>query len=330
MNKRISLIFLLIIIAALCTFGGVYYFKYNSSVKTENSIKKNEIIFGIGTTVLSNNMELDSLIKKAIKDNNLTFGENDYKDDINTKLLNLIENDKNYAEIKKITNKIYSVYNEDGKVGEFYGKYTQGWFSQYRINFDEKNADGLFISGDYNHMPRKIKILVSLRNDQRNYFTISNVDYKDKQLIEVGKKLLSRKDGIVISQAYECDLNGDNKIEKIVNYNNAFSDANKISENYMNMKKEDFEKYYAVIVVLNENNEVIDYIQNRPCFAIESVKDFVAYGGDLFTKVGYICDIDNDNNMEITSMLSAWEGVGYRFTKLINNMLFSTDRYFMN
>lgn len=318
------------VVAALCIFGGTYYFKYQGVVNTVDSNKKGEIIFGIGNNVLSNNMELDSLVNNAIKKNNLTFDSNkDYDNEINTKLMNSIENDKSFTEIKKLTNKNYSVYNEDGKIGDFYGKYSQGWFSKYCVKFDDKKANGLFISGGYNAVPRKVNKLVSFRiDDNGKYTSIKNGDYNISQLIEIGKKLVGREDGIVISQVYECDMDGDNKIEKIVNYNNAFSDEKKISENYMKMKKEDYEKYYSVIAVLDENNNVIDYIQDMPRFNIDEPGDFVGFGGDLFSSVNYICDIDNDNNMEIITHIPQWEGVKYRLSKLTGDLIFSTDRSF--
>lgn len=286
----------------------------------------NEIIFGDNSIVLSNNRKLTDSIQKKIEDNKISF---EPLDSMEEKLMELIEKDERFKDIKNRANIKYSVYNIDKKIGEFEGKFTYrfGAGGGYAVHFDDKSVTGFFINGNYNHMPRKVDVYVNVEKDENKHYTIKKYkDYNEKDVESAVENQIGPDKKIVIAQLFECDLNGDGKIEKIVNYNNALEDAGEIYENYMNVKEGDYDNYYAIIVLLDEYNKVIDYIQDKPHFVINSASDYVDRGGEIFTSVGYLLDVDNDNIMEVISFLQFWEGWGYRFSKLYNDFIFNKDK----
>ncbi len=246
-------------------------------------------------------------------------------------LMSLIETDPLFAQIKNTTNTMYSLYSLDGKIGEYYGKYTQQLTEHFvdYIIFDEDAPDGFFISGTQNHMPRPVKVFVNckLSAKERDFEIRKLREFDEGKLIEVGRQLIGDEREVVIAQYLECDLNNDQKAKKIVNYNNFISDPN--VDDYLiggQPKNSWQEKYYSILVILDDQYQPLGFIQNMPNFL--GIDNLQAYEIGQ-TAVQYLVDIDDDNQMEVISFRRGWEYDDYLFSKLTaDNVKSYYRRYF--
>ena len=234
-------------------------------------------------------------------------------------LMSLIETDPLFKEIKSTTNTMYSLYSLEGKIGEYYGKYTQQLTEHFvdYIIFDENVPDGFFISGIKNHMPRPVKVFVNFKpKTKESDCAIEKLqDFDEEKLLEVGRQLIGDEREVVIAQYLECDLNNDQKVEKIVNYNNFLSDPD-VDEYLQDRESESIwqEKYYSILVILDDEYQPIGFIQSMPDFS--GLDDNLQAYQIGETVVQYIVDLDNDEQMEIISFARGWEYDDYLFSKL--------------
>lgn len=206
---------------------------------------------------------------------------------------------------RSIFNKEYSVYCDDKLVGRTKGRLLIVDEDGYEgvepvVSFDTTNLEGIFLSGDYDHMPRKVnRILDTTSVDVKDYVLTNNVNIVEK-FTELGKKIVPNNMDIVITQIIECDLDGDGRLEKIVNYSNAYKDRSYIEENW---NEHVYSNYYTIIVVFDDNYQLVDYVHN--IIDIETKIDYSI----LFTDISYILDVNNDSRMELISIQPVWEGV---------------------
>jgi len=290
--------------------------------KEFNKIVDETIVYGIGRIIGPSQKRLYYLTSEIFNKHNITLGF----DNSEKAILDLIENDNRFINIKRLANTKYSMYSIDKKIGEAYGKYT--WLHD-DILFDNEINDNFYISGDYNHMPRKVDVIInSIYDGKNNAKIVKYKDYDESVIIDIGKLVIGKDREIVISQLFESDLDGDGKIEKIVNFNNAIEETEEIMKNYST--KKDYEKYYAVVMIIDESNQNYDFIQMKSSFDIKSDKDYVNNGGLLYTYVKNILDVNNDNKMEVVTERPEWEGISYRISFKRNHLFLNEDYTYLN
>ena len=287
-------------------------------------------IYGLYSIILSRTRDFNDSIEEILSEIEYEREEErSLKPD--EALMSLIETEPLFAQIKSKTNTMYSLYSLDGKIGEYYGKYTQQLLEHFvdYIIFDEDAPDGFFISGTQNHMPRPVTVFANckLSAKGRDFKTQKLREFDEEKLMEVGRQLIGDEREVVIAQYLECDLNNDQKVEKIVNYNNFIPDLD-VDKNLIGDQSKNSwqEKYYSILVILDDHYQPLGFIQNMPDFS--GIDNLQAYAIGR-TAVQYIVDIDNDNQMEVISFRLGWEYDDYLFSKLTaDNVKSYYQRYF--
>jgi len=304
--------------------------RYLPPEKDYNKKYSNTPIYGLYSIIFSSTRDFNDKIKELSAQIGYEPEEEGWNkpDDV---LQSLIESDPLFQEIKSTTNTMYSLYSLEGKIGEYYGQYTRQppeYFVDY-ILFDEDAPDGFFISGTQNHMPRPVKVLVNckLSAKERDFEIRKLQDFAEEKLLDLGRQLIGDEREVVIAQYLECDLNNDQKIERIVNYNNFIPDPD-VDEYLIGAEDNSWQKkYYSIQVILDEDYQPLGYIQKMPDFS-GIIYDLGAYDNGQ-TAVQYIVDIDNDGQMEIISFQRGWEYDNYIFSKLTEEKVESYyQRYF--
>jgi hypothetical protein len=287
-------------------------------------------IYGLYSIILSRTRDFNDSIEEILSEIEYEREEaRSLKPD--EALMSLIETESLFAQIKSKTNTMYSLYSLDGKIGEYYGKYTQQLIEHFvdYIIFDEDAPDGFFISGTQNHMPQPVKVFVNckLSAKERDLEIRKLREFDEEKLLEVGRQLIGEEREVIIAQYLECDLNNDQKVEKIVNYNNFISDPDVDEYLIGDQPKNSWqEKYYSILVILDDHYQPLGFIQNMPDFS--GIDNLQAYEIGR-TAVQYLVDIDNDNQMEIISFRRGWEYDDYLFSKFTADKVESYyQRYF--
>ncbi|MCT4597956.1 MAG: hypothetical protein N4A50_08805 [Vallitalea sp.] len=245
--------------------------------------------------------------------NQLNLQYDNFNNVFNPKMLTE-EEQKELEAFNNIFNKEYYAYDYNNKfMGKTNATLSIGEYDGYegveaKMVYDNTTLDGIFVSGKYNHIPRDInRILDTTSSDIEKHIIPDNPNLLDRYM-ELGKHIVPNNMETVITKIIECDLDGDNELEKIVRYSNAPEESDYLSENWFELN---FSKYYTIIVILDTNYELIDYIHN-----IRNINDNMAYT-NLYTDIEYILDVDNDEEMEIISIKPGWEGV----TIFVDNLI---------
>ncbi len=217
----------------------------------------------------------------------------------------LIANEEKYALYRELANKEYIFYGLGKKIIQSDGSLTITEHGDPFMVFDQSSQSGLFISGSYNHMPRDVNILVNMGFDGEAY-TINQ--YSDSIDIDAMVKAIAPDiKNASITQLIECDINGDGKLERIVNINNTYAKYKNIANNWYDW---DYTGYMAKLVILDEANKLIVNIDVN-----EKLKDPLEVGS-LFPTIHYIIDVDNDGIFEIITEDPVWEGTHYVLNRI--------------
>lgn len=235
-----------------------------------------------------------------------------FNDGFNPKILTE-EEVKELDEFNNIFNKEYSVYDINKFVGKTNARLSIVDRDGYEgvepvMVYNNPSIEGIFISGEYNHTPREINTILDTTSSNVDDHIILDNPNLLQRYSELGKNIVPDNMEIVITHIIECDLDGDDKLERIVKYSNAPKDNHYISENWFKL---DFSNYYTIIVLFDDNYQLVDYVHN-----ITNINDKMAYM-NLFTDISYILDIDDDGEMEIISIKPQWEGV----TIFVDNLM---------
>ncbi|GKX29183.1 hypothetical protein SH1V18_16630 [Vallitalea longa] len=214
---------------------------------------------------------------------------------------------------KHLCEKEYSVYANNELLGKTNGKLSIGEYDGYEgveaiMTYDNPNLHGLFVTGDYNHIPTKVNTILDTTSENDKNHIVPESSERVEKYKEVGKNIVPSNMEVNITQIFEGDLDADGKIERIVNYSNAPKDSDDIAGNWNNI---DFTKYYTIIVALDENYQLIDYVHN-----IINIEDNMVYS-NLFTTIDYFLDMDNNGEMEIISIKPSWESAYLYVDKIL-------------
>lgn len=295
-----------------------------------NSIK-DEIIFGIhfssdynaagSNLLMGSNTSFIYNIIYAIDwqvDNNVSLFEGK---NYSTIVKDRIQNEDKFDTLRELANKKYTFYSLDKKLMETKGYLTiEEWGEPFMV-FDNPKRDGFFISGNYNYMPRNIDVKIDTeynrgRSDRYNTIIYDNTVNTD----EIISAIEPNTQGLSITQLVVCDINGDSRLEKIVNINNTFENEEYINNHWTEL---DFTKYMARIVILDENNNIILDIEN-----VKNIED-PYISGKLYPIIHYVIDVDNDNIYEIIYETPTWEGADYILNRvnISNKSVLQTNYY---
>lgn len=299
--------------------------------KFQDSNLKDEIVFGFHEMIDRENYEVGSnrllgssayIINSMLQSVDWQGDANKFEGNYDNIIKERIQNEEGLATIKQLANKKYSFYNLEQKIMETKGYVTMGGFENASMVFDNPKEEGLFISGDYDHMPRPITVKINTVRKEDSYDRYDVVQYDETvNTNEIIKAIGLDMEGLSITQLIECDIDGDNKMEKIVNINNSFENDKYIIENYTDI---DYTDYMVKIVILNENNEIIT-----------TIEEFIPRNngapplGELFAIVHYVIDADNDGTYEIISETPTWEGTHYIVNQIdIKNKSLSQSKHY--
>lgn len=314
----------------------------NSSTQTTSSKKSDYVfpetsdeektvqipIYGVDTIVASKTFGIDNMIEEITKALKINVNDDNKEtpESPNIELMNLIESKAEFKGLKALTNVKYSIYSLEGKLGVYDGKATRDYINHcyHYIVFDKNVPKGLFVTGEQNRMPRPIQVYINFKYNDEKRAILNNLKEFDKQsIINVGKSILGNERELQIVQYIECDLNGDGKVEKIVNFNNVVNNKT-FDDEILNIEKSEGieNKYYAVVVILNEDNSVYQFIHKR--INLKGL-DYQSVFHETFFNVEYICDLNGDSIMDVLSRMGGYEWYGYKTSLLFNDKI--TDMY---
>ncbi|WP_066498261.1 hypothetical protein [Abyssisolibacter fermentans] len=280
----------------------------------ENTCDNRNIVFGCDDILIGVPEEFFyNCFYRNIFDNEDYIKVEDYdkfKNGFSPKFMQKVEESKKFDDIKQLFNKEYSIYNDNKFICKINGRLSINDRYEPILVFDNPNLEGFYISGDYNHIPRKVNTILDVTSQDTEKHILTENPKIIEKFYKLGKNIVPNNMDIVITQIIECDLNGDGKLEKIVNYSNAYKDYNHICDFWSDIN---YSKYYTITTLFDDNYQLIDYIHN--IINIEDVKEY----GKLFSQIIYIIDIDNDNKMEIISKQSGWGGTTYFIDNLNMN-----------
>ncbi len=279
---------------------------------------KDEIIYGMHFHTVNSNT--DGIGTNLLMGRNATFlhenlYNNDWQIDKMPDLFNgkwhsepireLIANEEKYALYRELANKEYTFYGLGEKLLASGGSLTISERGEPFMVFDQPSQSGFFISGSYNHIPRDVNILVNMEFDGEAYTVNQYSDSID--LDAMVKAIAPDMKNASITQLIECDINGDGKLERIININNTYAKYNHITNNWYDL---DYSGYMAKLVILDEANNFIVNIDVN-----EKLEEPMEVGS-LFPTIHYIIDVDNDGVFEIITEDPIWEGTHYVLNRI--------------
>jgi hypothetical protein len=291
------------------------FYKYKYKLNEKNI--KDEIIFGIHYGAKESDGGTNTLMGKNSSFLHNSVYNNDWQVDNDSDLFNgkwysieikeLIANKQKYEALRELANKKYTFYSIDKKLFETNGSLTiNEWLEPFML-FDNPNETGFFISGNYNHIPRDVNVVVNMEYNDDKYDIVKYDDSID--LNSIISAIEPESNNASITQLIECDINGDGKLEKIVNINNTYDDYNYITTNWYEL---DYDGYMAKLIILDEHNNIIQYIDS---IDEKDIKDPMEVCR-LFPEILYVIDMNNDGVFEIITEAPIWEGTCYVLNKV--------------
>ena len=284
-----TVVCLLIIVILLCIIFGMWYYytHINNNNKQDEPLKNNTTNTIAEQTNKQNDVEKNQTNKEEQKDNSKNIIMYHDINIANAKPKYYIWNFDN-EKYPDYYNTTYDIYENGKKIGTTKGtvklaedeQYNGGkWYYIYYEKYAQDNgfASGnkIFVSCNYNVIPRNYENVTSIPEKIKNNFIDSNS-----------------------IQMQSIDLDGDGNKEYIVIYSRKLSDS--ISEY-------DYGTEEKGVYLYNSNYEKISMIATQN----DVMAGYPNHVAD-FENIEYI-DIDNDGKMEIILLIPAGGGEGYRF-----------------
>jgi len=239
----------------------------------------------------------------------------------------LVEDKLNEEELKilrkyeRFLNQTYYVYNNNKFIGETKGTLIFKDFAygpEPILSFD-KELEGIYIAGSSNHLPNNVETIYDITFEDKKEHILTDDEEFFKKILEKGKDIVPNNLDVDIAQIIKCNLyDSDRRSEIIVNYSNVYKDGVDVYENH-----EEPNNYYTVVVLLDENLNVKDYIHNM--YGIDSYDGLSLY----YTHVSHVLNLyDRGSVMQIISESLGYEGGNLYYVDrlgMVNNLI--RDRY---